>query len=58
MQQVPATQVMNEFTREYTLSSGTSLLDAVHKQILKRCCEDGQHEVFIYEGTSSQARTC
>ncbi len=38
------------YSREYTLSSGASLLDSVHKQILVRSCKTGQHEVLIYEG--------
>lgn len=41
---------MMEYSREYTLSSGASLSDSVHKQILVRSCESGQHEVLIYEG--------
>ena len=42
--------VLMQYSREYTLSSGASLLDSVHKQILVRSCGLGQHEGLIYEG--------
>ena len=39
-----------DYSRDYNLSSGSSLPDAVHKQILVRSCGAGQYEVLIYEG--------